>query len=393
LATATGCWGVHFKSACHRFVAAHKSQHFVPQHYLRGFSSDGRSVRLCHLKSGQIVPNASIKNQCSRDYFYGKDRRIEHALAHFESADETALKELREKLELPKNRGDQAHLCLMALMLNGRTEKNINQLVEAISEIKTESARRMIKLNMIQAPPDVAIDDIRLKDTDNLAPKMAIETAIDHLCVMSDLRMKLLLAPANHEFITSDHPTVITNQRFQGRTNFPLSGLAMKGIQIALPVSPSACIFIYDPGCYRVGPRRKETFRIERPGDIEALNALQILNANSVVYFRGERLTNDLATVRRKVFPRRRQTPSVQKISDHNSGMLFMLRKEDVRIPFPWSFCKIRTNAASTFGPRDSEVVKLYRRWGDEQRQQKDRMSFSDWLAQQDQRFAELKEK
>src|SRR5260370_2780664 len=55
-------------------VASHKSQHFVPQHYLRGFSSDGRSVPLCHLKSGQIVPKASIKDQCSRDYFYGKDR-------------------------------------------------------------------------------------------------------------------------------------------------------------------------------------------------------------------------------------------------------------------------------------------------------------------------------
>jgi hypothetical protein len=77
-------------------VAEHKSQHFVPQHYLRAFSTDGRSVRICHLGSGRVVPNASIKDQSCRDYFYGKDRRIEHALAHMEGGDEAVLKQLRE---------------------------------------------------------------------------------------------------------------------------------------------------------------------------------------------------------------------------------------------------------------------------------------------------------
>jgi hypothetical protein len=74
----------------------HKSQHFVPQHYLRAFSTDGRSVRICHLCSGRIVPNGSIKDQSCRDYFYGKDRRIEHALAHMEGGDEAVPKQLRE---------------------------------------------------------------------------------------------------------------------------------------------------------------------------------------------------------------------------------------------------------------------------------------------------------
>ena len=361
-------------------VSAHKSQHFVPQHYLRPFSSDGRSVRLCHLKSGQIVSNASIKNQCCRDYFYGKDQRIEHALARMEGGDETVLKQVRETLQLPAEPGNRARLSLLAILLNGRTEKNINQISDAVSEIKTETAHRMVKLNLIKPPPGVSLDGVRLKDTDNLAPKMAIQSAVDHLCAISDLRMKLLLAPDNHEFITSDHPTAIVNQRFQGRTDFPLSGLVMKGIQIVLPVSPFACLFIYDPDCYRVGFRRKERFIIQRREDIETLNALQILNANAVVYFRGERLSNNVAAVRSKFFERRRQSRSVQKFSTQRGGLLFMLKKEDVRIPTPWSFCKIRHDAPTSFGPRDSEVVALYERWGDEQRQRKDRISFTDWL-------------
>jgi hypothetical protein len=240
----------------------------------------------------------------------------------------------------------------------------------------------MVELNLIEAPPGVTMDGIRLKDTDNLAPEMAIQTSVDHLCAISDLHTKLLLAADNHEFITSDHPTVITNQRFQGRTKLPLSGVVMKGIQIVLPVSPSACLFIYDPKCYRVGFRRKETFLIQRPEDIEALNALQILNANAVVYFRSERLANDVAAIRRKFLSRRREAPSIQKISDQADGLLFMLTKEDVRIPIPWSFCKIRSQAPTSFGPRDSEIVELYHRWGNEQKQRKDRISFTDWIRQ-----------
>src|SRR4029077_15922427 len=147
------------------------------------------------------------------------------------------------------------------------------QLSGEISEIINETARKMIEPNRIQLPPGVAIDDIRLNAEDKFAPAMSIQAAVDHLCLMSDLRMKLLVAPDSHEFVTSDHPTVMINQRFQGRTKFLLSGLAMKGIQIVLPISSTACLFIYDSDCYRVGVRRKETFLIERQEDIAALNA------------------------------------------------------------------------------------------------------------------------
>jgi Protein of unknown function (DUF4238) len=337
-------------------------------------------VRLCHLKSGQIVPKASIKDQCSRDYFYGKDRGIEHALGRMEGGDETVLKQVRDALQLPNDPADRARLSLLAIVLSLRTEKSVDQLRGDIGEIKTEAARMMVERNVIEPLPGVAMDDIRLKDTDNLATKMAIQSAVDHLSLLSDLRTKLLLAPNNREFITSDHPTVMTNQHFQGRTKLPLTGLAMKGIQIVLPVSPSACLFIYDPECYRVGVRRKETFRIERHEDIEALNALQILNANAVIYFCSERLTNDISAIRRKFLHRRRKSRSIQKISDQRGGVFFMLMKDDVTIPRPWSFCKTRKRAPTSFGRRDSEIVSLYHRWGDEQRRRKDRVSFTDWL-------------
>lgn len=337
-----------------------------------------------------MISKASIKDQCCRDYFYGKDLRIEHALTHFEGGDETVLRQVRETLQLPNNRSNRARLCLLAMILNIRTEKSIDHLRNDIGEIMTETARRMIKLNRMELPLGVAIDDIRLTDVDNLAAKAAIQAAVDNLCLVSDLDTKLLLAPNNHEFITSDHPSVMTNQRFQGRTEYPLSGIAMKGIQIVLPVSPAACLFIYDPCCYRVGFRRKDTFLIERREDIEALNALQVLSANHVVYFRGDRLTNHVAALRGKFFRQRRNPSSVQKFSNQRGGQLFMLIKDDARIPVSWSFCKIRNHAPTSFGPRDSKIVGLYGMWGDEQARQKARISFSNWLRE---KFPELHQK
>jgi hypothetical protein len=75
------------------------------------------------LKSGQIIPKASIKDQCSRDYFYGKDWGIEHALRHMEGGDETVLRQVRETLQLPNDPNDRARLSLLAIVLSLRTEK------------------------------------------------------------------------------------------------------------------------------------------------------------------------------------------------------------------------------------------------------------------------------
>jgi len=52
------------------------NQHFVPQFYLRIFSGGERRIGLYGVDSGLLVPLASIKHQCYRHHFYGKNERI-----------------------------------------------------------------------------------------------------------------------------------------------------------------------------------------------------------------------------------------------------------------------------------------------------------------------------
>jgi hypothetical protein len=61
-------------------MAGNKNQHFVPKFYLRHFSADKKSIHLLNLKSEKPIFGAPLKNQCSRDYFYGEDGRHEKAL-------------------------------------------------------------------------------------------------------------------------------------------------------------------------------------------------------------------------------------------------------------------------------------------------------------------------
>jgi hypothetical protein len=77
-------------------MAINKNQHFVPRCYLRPFTlnGEGLAISLINLDRKRLIQNAPVKNQCSRDYFYGSDEKLEHAIQHVESGYARALREL-----------------------------------------------------------------------------------------------------------------------------------------------------------------------------------------------------------------------------------------------------------------------------------------------------------
>jgi len=62
-----------------------KRQHYVPQAYLRLFSrANDNRIGVYAIDRGKLIPNASIRGQACRDYFYGKDGRTERAFSSIE---------------------------------------------------------------------------------------------------------------------------------------------------------------------------------------------------------------------------------------------------------------------------------------------------------------------
>ena len=77
-------------------MATNKNQHFIPRCHLRPFTlqSEGVAISLINLDRKQFIPNAPVKNQCSKDYFYGTDENLENAIQLVESEYGRALNDL-----------------------------------------------------------------------------------------------------------------------------------------------------------------------------------------------------------------------------------------------------------------------------------------------------------
>lgn len=66
-------------------MANNKNQHFVPKVYLKPFGHDDKkSINLYAFGQDKCIYSASIKNQCSRNYFYGTEEVFDNFNKYFE---------------------------------------------------------------------------------------------------------------------------------------------------------------------------------------------------------------------------------------------------------------------------------------------------------------------
>src|SRR5271156_3941827 len=65
-----------------------KVQHFVPRVLLRPFSlnGEGAAINLYQGAQNKAVRDAPLKSQCARNYFYGRDLKLEKLLGGLEGA-------------------------------------------------------------------------------------------------------------------------------------------------------------------------------------------------------------------------------------------------------------------------------------------------------------------
>ena len=65
-------------------MADNKSQHFVPRFYLKRFTKHAKLINLYNWRAGRGIFDASLKQQCCRDYYYGADLKMEREFADIE---------------------------------------------------------------------------------------------------------------------------------------------------------------------------------------------------------------------------------------------------------------------------------------------------------------------
>ncbi|GMR63538.1 DUF4238 domain-containing protein [Bacillus sp. MN7755] len=257
-----------------------KKQHFVPRFYLKMFSNnlDQKTIGIFNVEREMFIAKGNLKNQAYKDYFYGKDGRIEDGLGKLEGeASKLFYKILSEKFMPAYLSNDYYLMLIFTIFLAVRTEHS--------ADTQNEFLDKAVK-TIFKDDPRVKerLDDFTVKHVN--APAFILSVAAKMLPVASDLKCKLIFNRTNRAFITSDNPVVKYNQFLEHRNSHGSNlGFATKGLQIFFPLSPKVYLVFYDGDTYKVGNKKNDIVWLDNERDIRELNILQCVNAYKNIYF------------------------------------------------------------------------------------------------------------
>ncbi|MEJ1384469.1 MAG: DUF4238 domain-containing protein [Candidatus Sedimenticola sp. (ex Thyasira tokunagai)] len=320
-----------------------KKHHYIPRFYLKKFSVDKKSICLYNLPKELKVVGANLKNQCYKNYFYGKDLKTETALSGIEGEVSQLYKEIEKHCTLPPPFSDQHILLIISILVqHGRTKYN----ADAMDDMHNKMFQHVFKEKM-----EAEIEGLNLNDyivgIQNIA-QYSIGIFIQYYPLLLDLGYKLILNNTKVDFMTSDNPVVMFNQLLSFRKLGSNTGLSSKGLQIFFPLSPDKLIIIYDSSIYRVGGERKTVFEITNERDVYNLNALQACSCYENIYFSND--DHDITSLHRKVRPFLRQNMSQMGVFpeyDHGKrkSEIIINYREDICFYPNLSFLSIRKSA------------------------------------------------
>lgn len=259
-------------------MAENKRQHYVPQNYLKEFSSDGLSIGVFLVETGKCIDKpAAINSQAQESYFYGKNLTLEKQLSELEGL----LAENRRTIfEGTSNKMSlyQKEVLYQDMMLQLSRTKWMANLYE---ELATLHARRIWRNNNDELVRKHA-DDFRIKFDNPIIAAMA--ALLLNLTICLDLEFKVLINMTEIPFITSDNPVCAYNQFFEAHNRF-FSGLNSVGEQLYYPLSPKFAVLYYDRNVYKTKFRKRNYIEIDDVSDVNHLNGLVCAWADKCVYY------------------------------------------------------------------------------------------------------------
>ncbi len=325
-------------------MAQNRNQHFVPQFYLRNFSTDTRSLSVFNLDSRRHFPSASIKGQASRSYFYGKDDRQEDAIRAFENAGAEALREVT-KSDRPLAKGSPHALGLVSyVMFQFQRTPAAGREME---ELATKAMRRMFEAHPeVRGNPELLAElkDVRVQYRTPVLN--AIKIGVEKAPLLFDLDSKLLVNRTDLEFVTSDVAVVMHNRWCEGSTGRGTTGFASRGLLILFPVTPTRLLLFYDGTVYKVGDPGDKVVNVRTDREVDLLNRFQFLSAEQNLYYRPSPRTQaalDLMAGDRA--PRFSRVHSKRAVADEdqNDNLIHLFHASlPIEADFPW----LRVNQA-----------------------------------------------
>lgn len=313
-----------------------KKHHYVPKFYLRRFSPSESSICLWNIKKQKLINTANLKNQCYKDYFYGKDLKLEKILCQIEGATATILKKIDElQMPPPRSTPDLYDLILFILSQHFRTTRK--------ADATEETFDFLIKRTYRHTAEEMNIDLDKFRIAMNDPAQFILSLAFQYFPLLIDLEAKLIINKTKIEFITSDNPVVMCNPLLSFRKIFSNTGLATKGLMIFFPISPGSTLILYDKTSYQLGNPNISTIETTLERDINEINAIQYCSAKENIYLNCADFNIHL--LHKKASPLRPQKTNKFNIMKINEDREFITTSNvDIDTNLSLSFLRTRTS-------------------------------------------------
>ncbi|MCM3444189.1 DUF4238 domain-containing protein [Metabacillus halosaccharovorans] len=313
-------------------------QHYVPKFYLRNFSNTEKSINTYNLTNEKYIENASIKDMCQKNNFYGADKRVETFLdKEIERKAAVIISNILESREFPENIEDYVHLISFLLVSEARNLKSAdssNQMVDYM--VKT-----LMKGNPEFKELGKDLDSFTVEY--NEPANHMIQMALENVPLVLDLTPILIVEQTgSRKFITSDNPLIRYNS-FYFRNNYPGGfGYITRGLQMFFPISHNKCILLYDRYVYHIPAEQNNVLVLKRARDIDQLNELFYLNAYNNVFFNQKTKDRYIEEIhcKNKKTPKikelNREVNSFKEINSNNEIIHFSQNRVSKKFDFSW---------------------------------------------------------
>lgn len=310
-----------------------ENHHYIPQFYLRNFSSTGKSIGMFINKKKLYIKQASIKKQASRKNLYGNTRDIENFLMIIESTAAIIIRKIVNELELPAyGSSDYLVLLLFLLLLEARvlkTAESQNNLIDKLIKVLA----KMDKRNNLT---EEEIDKVKIAfKVPNLTP---MKTAALYFPILLDLKAIILISDSDRRFITSDNPLTRYNKMYVHR-NYQLRGygLGNRGIQLFCPISSNVCLCLYDDYVYECIGLKNNIVKLNKGRDIDGLNRLFYLNSMDYIFFNENMLKSYINRITEGLTHDYNLNKEISILGSENKKLIWFQPyyvKEKIRLPF-----------------------------------------------------------
>lgn len=319
-----------------------KRHHFVPQFYLKRFSSGKRFIRCWHKSSALVVPHASIKGQCAINNFYGWHDNIEWSLGIIEGKAASIFRQIDTDVMLPDSRSPEWQEILIFIAL----QSSRTQLSGRESD---EIADYYYKLMLQHEAHLAGIDLNNFRIGSRFPAAFPMQIAMQAFPELNKLDSCLLINNSKTPFLTSDNPVVYYNGRYSKVDYMGVIGLTSLGLQIFYPISPSLMIVIFDPDSYK---RPSNTgLKFVRESDVIQLNMIHYMWSGEVVFWNSEEFDPSIRTIANHCdsylpFERTKTTES-ERIETGDDEMRSLMHSFRAHAPIETNLMFVKANGSS----------------------------------------------